>query len=95
MEKGLAVLSLTGREEEEAWQVDLKEEAMRTTLVNLWHPHGGVKITYMGEKRFLFQFYYEIDLDRAADCNGNLMLKCLGTRESPNKASPLAYAEGD
>ncbi|TYH94725.1 hypothetical protein E1A91_A12G057300v1 [Gossypium mustelinum] len=42
-------------------------QAMRTTLVNLWHPHGGVKITYMGEKRFLFQFYYEIDLDRFLD----------------------------
>ncbi|PPD93585.1 hypothetical protein GOBAR_DD09472 [Gossypium barbadense] len=40
---------------------------MRTHLVNLWHPHGGVTITDMGEKWFLFQFYYEIGLDRKLD----------------------------
>ncbi|MBA0567436.1 hypothetical protein Golob_012173 [Gossypium lobatum] len=40
---------------------------MRTTLANLWHPRRGVTITDMGEKRFLFQFYYEIDLDRFLD----------------------------
>ncbi|KAG8474499.1 hypothetical protein CXB51_031155 [Gossypium anomalum] len=84
MEEGLAVLSLTGREEE-TWQVDLEEEVvnlsvvcsfltanvvqfqMHTTLVNLWHLHGGLTITDMGEKRFLFQFYYEIDLDKFLD----------------------------
>ncbi|MBA0688243.1 hypothetical protein Goari_006045, partial [Gossypium aridum] len=66
MEEGLAMLSLTGREEE-AWKVDLEEEVMRTNLVNLWHPHGGVTITDMSEKWFLFQFYYEIDLDRKLD----------------------------
>ncbi|MBA0804634.1 hypothetical protein Gohar_004206 [Gossypium harknessii] len=132
MEEGLLMLSLTGREEE-AWKVDLEEEVMRTNLVNLWHPHGGVTITDMGEKWFLFQVYYEIDLNmkldigisgienidsnkelgeedclmeigegkkrqrnsRAAGCNGNLMLECSGTGESPNRASPLAYVEGD
>ncbi|KAH1063189.1 hypothetical protein J1N35_028176 [Gossypium stocksii] len=52
MEEGLAALSLTGREEA-AWQF----QAMRTTLANLWHPHGGVTITDL------------IDLDRFLDEN--------------------------
>lgn len=36
---------------------------MRSNLANLWHLHRGVTIMNLGEKRFLFQFYYEIDLD--------------------------------
>ncbi|MBA0751462.1 hypothetical protein Gogos_000383 [Gossypium gossypioides] len=54
MEEGLAMLLIT----------DGEEAAMHATLANLWHPHGGVTITYLGEKRFLFQFYYKIDLDQ-------------------------------
>lgn len=42
-------------------------QAMRITLANLWHPHGGVTITDIGEKRFLFQFYYDIDIDQFLD----------------------------
>lgn len=38
--------------------------AMKSMLPNLCHPHGGVSISSLGDKRFLFQFYYEIDFDR-------------------------------
>ncbi|MBA0850993.1 hypothetical protein Goshw_010900 [Gossypium schwendimanii] len=37
---------------------------MRTVMANLWHPLGGVSITDVGEKRFVFQFYCEMDFDR-------------------------------
>ncbi|MBA0879418.1 hypothetical protein Goshw_011297 [Gossypium schwendimanii] len=37
---------------------------MRTVLANLWHPLGGVSIADMGEKRFVFQFYCDMDFDR-------------------------------
>ncbi|KAA3467263.1 nucleolin-like [Gossypium australe] len=38
--------------------------AMRNTLANLWHPLEGVKISDLGERRFLFQFFNEIDIMR-------------------------------
>ncbi|KAK5836445.1 hypothetical protein PVK06_012234 [Gossypium arboreum] len=36
--------------------------AMRTALANLWHPLGvgDVPITDLGDKRFLFQFFYRV-----------------------------------
>ncbi|MBA0576239.1 hypothetical protein Golob_023848 [Gossypium lobatum] len=37
---------------------------MRTVMTDLWHPLGGVSIADVGEKRFLFQFYCEMDFDR-------------------------------
>ncbi|MBA0845221.1 hypothetical protein Goarm_023302, partial [Gossypium armourianum] len=39
-------------------------QVMRTTLVNVWQPIGGVSISDLGEGRFLFQFYLEVDVDR-------------------------------
>ncbi|MBA0704712.1 hypothetical protein Golax_016952 [Gossypium laxum] len=42
----------------------IQYHAMNKTLANLWHPHGGVTISDLGEKRFMFRFYYEIDFDR-------------------------------
>ncbi|KAA3479129.1 reverse transcriptase [Gossypium australe] len=38
--------------------------AMRSTLANLWHPVRGVHIRDIGEKRFLFQFYHIMDMNR-------------------------------
>ncbi|MBA0771865.1 hypothetical protein Gotri_007331 [Gossypium trilobum] len=130
-------------------------QVMRTNLVNLWHPHGGVTITnmeydakslnkryrgymrirvridvrnpLMRQKKLILGRKWKLDIgisgienmdsnkelgeedyhmeigegkkrqrnSRAAGCNGNLMLECSGTGESPNKASPLAYVEGD
>ncbi|MBA0634772.1 hypothetical protein Godav_028817 [Gossypium davidsonii] len=40
---------------------------MRTVMANLWHPLGGIPITEVGEKRFVFQFYCEIDFDRVVN----------------------------
>lgn len=37
-------------------------EAMRNSMANLWHPFGGVTISDLGEKRFLFRFFYEVDI---------------------------------
>ncbi|MFQ6619408.1 hypothetical protein Gotur_000470 [Gossypium turneri] len=37
---------------------------MRTVMADLWHPLGGVSIADVGEKRFVFQFYCEMDFDR-------------------------------
>lgn len=39
-------------------------QSMKTILANLWHPLGGVTITDIGDKWFLFQFYCEADLSR-------------------------------
>ncbi|XP_017625103.1 uncharacterized protein LOC108468758 [Gossypium arboreum] len=38
--------------------------AMKSTMENLWHPVRGVQIRDLGEKRFLFQFYYVMDMER-------------------------------
>ncbi|MBA0732895.1 hypothetical protein Gogos_016957, partial [Gossypium gossypioides] len=37
---------------------------MRNTMANIWHPLGGVEISDLGEKRFLFRFYHELDIDK-------------------------------
>ncbi|MBA0828322.1 hypothetical protein Goarm_013006, partial [Gossypium armourianum] len=37
---------------------------MRNTMVKLWHPLGGVLVSDLGEKRCLFKFYHELDIDR-------------------------------
>ncbi|KAH1064637.1 hypothetical protein J1N35_029624 [Gossypium stocksii] len=34
------------------------------TMADLWHPIGGVCITNLGEKRYLFQFFHEVDVQR-------------------------------
>ncbi|MBA0602743.1 hypothetical protein Gorai_002913 [Gossypium raimondii] len=38
--------------------------SLRNTMADLWHPIGGICITEVGEKRYLFQFFNEIDFDR-------------------------------
>ncbi|MFQ6620214.1 hypothetical protein Gotur_001061, partial [Gossypium turneri] len=38
--------------------------AMRSTMANLWHPVRGVQIRDLGEKRYLFQFFHIMDLER-------------------------------
>ncbi|MBA0671706.1 hypothetical protein Goklo_029705 [Gossypium klotzschianum] len=34
------------------------------TMADLWHPLGGICITEIGEKRYLFQFFHKVDIDR-------------------------------
>ncbi|PPD77076.1 hypothetical protein GOBAR_DD25997 [Gossypium barbadense] len=38
--------------------------AMKSTMANLWHPVRRVRIQDLGEKRFLFQFFHYMDLER-------------------------------
>ncbi|KAH1128951.1 hypothetical protein J1N35_000329 [Gossypium stocksii] len=38
---------------------------MRNTIPNKWHPLGGVLILDLGERRFLFNFYHELDISRS------------------------------
>ncbi|MBA0798010.1 hypothetical protein Gohar_008649 [Gossypium harknessii] len=38
--------------------------AMKSTMANLWHPIRGVCIRDLGEKRYLFQFFHSMDMER-------------------------------
>ncbi|MBA0792101.1 hypothetical protein Gohar_016625, partial [Gossypium harknessii] len=40
--------------------------SLRNTMANLWHPIGGICITEIGKKRYLFQFFHEVDIERVA-----------------------------
>ncbi|MBA0645890.1 hypothetical protein Goklo_013921, partial [Gossypium klotzschianum] len=42
---------------------------IHTTLATLWHPHGRISISDLGEKGYLFEFYYAIDINRVIDGN--------------------------
>nr|KJB08899.1 hypothetical protein B456_001G111800 [Gossypium raimondii] len=46
---------------------------MKSTLANLWRPHGGVMISNLGDKLLLFRFYYELDFDRLQ--NGHFLVE--------------------
>lgn len=37
---------------------------MRNMMVNLFHPIQGVQISYLGDWRYLFKFFHEIDIER-------------------------------
>ncbi|MBA0855523.1 hypothetical protein Goshw_015018 [Gossypium schwendimanii] len=41
-------------------------QAMKNTMTNLWHLLGGVHISYLGVKRFLFKFFHEMDVERVS-----------------------------
>ncbi|KAA3467450.1 5'-nucleotidase surE [Gossypium australe] len=38
--------------------------SLRNTMADLWHPIGGICITDLGDKRYLFQFFHEVDIQR-------------------------------
>ncbi|MBA0568186.1 hypothetical protein Golob_005695, partial [Gossypium lobatum] len=38
--------------------------SLRDTMADLWHHIGGICITELGEKRYHFQFFHEVDLER-------------------------------
>ncbi|KAH1048207.1 hypothetical protein J1N35_038991 [Gossypium stocksii] len=37
---------------------------MKSTTAKLWHPVRGVRILDLGERRFLFQFFHSMDMER-------------------------------
>ncbi|MBA0751816.1 hypothetical protein Gogos_000716 [Gossypium gossypioides] len=38
--------------------------SLRNTMVDLWHPIGGIFISDLSEKRYLFQFFHDVDMNR-------------------------------
>lgn len=38
--------------------------SLRNTMADLWHPIGGICILDLGEKRYLFQFFHDVDMQR-------------------------------
>ncbi|KAH1072497.1 hypothetical protein J1N35_024825 [Gossypium stocksii] len=38
--------------------------SLRNTMADLWHPIGGICITDLGNKRYLFQFFNEVDIQK-------------------------------
>ncbi|MFQ6623990.1 hypothetical protein Gotur_004035 [Gossypium turneri] len=41
--------------------------SLKRTIADLWHPLGGVIITDLGKKRYLFRFFYEVDIKIVLD----------------------------
>lgn len=38
--------------------------SLRNTMADLWHPLRGICISDLGDRRFLFQFFHEVDIQR-------------------------------
>ncbi|MBA0852166.1 hypothetical protein Goshw_001961, partial [Gossypium schwendimanii] len=72
--------------------------SMIRTWANLWHLLGGVSITDIGEKRVLFIFHYEVDINRVIEgmpwsFNRHLIIfHPMGPGEDPLQV-PLIYIE--
>ncbi|MBA0833960.1 hypothetical protein Goarm_006364 [Gossypium armourianum] len=45
----------------------------KNTMANLWHPLGGIQISNLGEKRYLFRFFYEVDVEQRLEKGKALM----------------------
>lgn len=41
--------------------------SLRNTLVDLWHPIGGICITDLGEKCYMFKFFHVVDMNRVLE----------------------------
>ncbi|MBA0641622.1 hypothetical protein Goklo_026154, partial [Gossypium klotzschianum] len=65
MENDIANLNIANGEEE-AWQVHLEEDVAKGEL-QFYLEESLLSISYLREKRYLFRFNYEIDVDRVVD----------------------------
>ncbi|MBA0562583.1 hypothetical protein Golob_007615 [Gossypium lobatum] len=71
---------------------------MKNTMANLWHPLGGIQISNLGEKRYLFRFFYEVDVEQVMSGtpwtfnNQFLILHRIKKREDPNVIT-LVYTD--
>lgn len=45
----------------------IKFDFMKNTLVDIWRPIAGVSIQKWGSSRYLFRFFYEVDIKRVID----------------------------
>ncbi|KAK5813188.1 hypothetical protein PVK06_028636 [Gossypium arboreum] len=61
-------------------------------MANIWHPLGGVMISNLREKQFIFNFYHELDIGRVENgapwtFNTHLLVfHCLKKNEEPLQA---------
>ncbi|MBA0855779.1 hypothetical protein Goshw_019038 [Gossypium schwendimanii] len=39
-------------------------QAMKNMIANVWHPISGMAIFDLSDKRFLFRFLYDVDINR-------------------------------
>ncbi|MBA0570269.1 hypothetical protein Golob_003948 [Gossypium lobatum] len=64
-------------------------QAMRTMLENDWHPNGGVSILDLGDGRFLFRLYFEVDVDRIEKNGPGILISiywcCIGNCKAVGK----------
>ncbi|PPR93683.1 hypothetical protein GOBAR_AA26989 [Gossypium barbadense] len=71
---------------------------LRNTMANLWHPIGGISITDLDDKKYLFQFFYEVNQNRVLKGtpwffnNHLLILHKIMPREDSSMI-PLIYAD--
>lgn len=62
---------------------------LRNTIADLWHLIGGICITNLGEKRYIFQFFNKVDIHRVLVGtpwffnNHLLILQRLSMKEDP------------
>ncbi|MBA0609088.1 hypothetical protein Godav_021211 [Gossypium davidsonii] len=68
--------------------------AMKNTMANLWHPLGGIQISDLGEKCYLFHFFHEVDGSGTPWTFNNhlLVLHRLRDGEDPNIV-PLVFMD--
>lgn len=71
-------------------------QAMHTTLVDLWHLFRGISILDLEDKRYLFRFYYDIDIEWVVEgsswtFNNHLLVFHRLTLEKDPKSVPLYY----
>ncbi|KAK5820000.1 hypothetical protein PVK06_025041 [Gossypium arboreum] len=66
--------------------------AMKNMMENLWHPLGGVQISDLGGKRYLFKIFLELDIERVimgipwTFNNHLLVFHRLKEEEDPNRS---------
>ncbi|MFQ6644067.1 hypothetical protein Gotur_017502 [Gossypium turneri] len=72
--------------------------SLRNTMANLWHPIRGICISDLGDRRFLFQFFHEVDIQRVLAGtpwffnNHLLLLRRIQPGENPSLV-PLIFTE--
>ncbi|MBA0576869.1 hypothetical protein Golob_025280, partial [Gossypium lobatum] len=72
--------------------------SLRNTMADLWHPIRGICISDLGDRRILFQFFHEVDIQRVLVGtpwffnNHLLLLHRIQPGENPSEV-PLVFTE--
>lgn len=72
--------------------------AIRNTLPNIWHPLEGAQNSDLGEKRFLFKFFNEVDIHRVLTealwtFNSHLLIAHMIQENEDPLSIPLVYSD--